>query len=74
MTYRMRLYLNRMHRFDSNVCVAVNHTSQYRVIRDVFRLVSRCGDGLFWYGLMLAIIVFKGHDGMLAVLHMAVAG
>ena len=74
MTYRMRLYLNRMHRFDSNVCVAVNHTSQYRVIRDVFRLVSRCGDGLFWYGLMFAIIVFKGHDGMLPVLHMAVAG
>jgi len=74
MTYRMRLYLNRMHRLDSNVCVSVNHTSQYRVIRDVFRVVSRCGDGLFWYGLMIAILLFMGREGFFPVIHMAVAG
>lgn len=74
MTYRMRLYLSRMHQFDSNICVAVNHTSQYRCIRDCFRIVSRLGDGIFWYGLMIGILLFKGAEGIASVLHMAIAG
>ena len=74
MTYRMRLYLNRMHRIDSNVCVAVNHTSQYRIVRDGFRLVSRLGDGIFWYGLMLAIFMLKGAESIPCVLHMSLSG
>jgi undecaprenyl-diphosphatase len=74
MSYRMRLYLNRMHRLDSNVCVAVNHTSQYRVIRDLFRCVSRLGDGLFWYALMIGILIVKGAEGLAPVLHMVLAG
>jgi len=74
MSYRMRLYLNRMHQLDSNVCVAVNNTSQYRLIRDCFRLVSRLGDGMFWYGLMIIILIMKGSAGVAPVLHMAIAG
>jgi undecaprenyl-diphosphatase len=74
MTYRMRLYLNRMHRLDSNVCVAVNLTSQYRLIRDGFRLVSRLGDGLFWYGLMQGLLLLKGTEALVPVVHMAIIG
>lgn len=74
MPYKMRSYLNSMHRLDSNLCIAVNQTSQIRLIRDLFRLVSRLGDGLFWYSLMLLILLFEGSDGFLPVLHMALAG
>lgn len=74
MTYRMRLYLSRMHQLDSNVCVAVNHTSQYRIIRNFFRAVSRLGDGVFWYALMAGILVVKGAEGFAPVLHMVIAG
>lgn len=74
MSYRMRLYLNRMHRLDSSLCVAVNHTSQYRLIRDCFRIVSRFGDGMFWYGLMTGILIIKGAEGIAPILHMSVAG
>ena len=74
MPYKMRSYLNSMHRLDSNLCIAVNQTSQIRLIRDLFRLVSRLGDGLFWYSLMLLILLFEGSDGLLPVLHMALAG
>jgi undecaprenyl-diphosphatase len=74
MPYKMRSYLNSMHRLDSNLCIAVNQTSQVRLIRDLFRLVSRLGDGLFWYALMLLILLFEGRDGLLPVLHMALAG
>lgn len=74
MPYKMRLYLNRMHRLDNNVCVAVNHTSQYKWIRNYFRLISRLGDGVFWYSLMIGILVVKGADGIMPVMHMALAG
>ncbi len=74
MSYRMRLYLSRMHQFDSNLCVAVNHTSQYKPICACFRLVSRLGDGVFWYALMVGILLLQGADGILPVLHMATAG
>jgi len=74
MSYKMRLYLDRMHQFDSTMCVAVNHTSQYRLIRDCFRVVSRLGDGVIWYALMVAILAFEGTAGLLPVLHMALAG
>lgn len=74
MSYKMRLYLNRMHRLDSSLCVAVNHTSQYRLIRDFFRVVSRLGDGMFWYALMIGILIIKGTEGTFSVIHMLLAG
>lgn len=74
MSYRMRLYLNRMHRLDSNVCVAVSHTSQYRLVRDCFRAVSRLGDGVFWYSLMVGMLVVNGTQGITPVLHMMITG
>lgn len=74
MTYKMRLYLNRMHQLDSLVCVAMNHTSQYRVIRDGFRIISRLGDGLFWYVLMIGILLLGGEASVKPVLHMCIAG
>jgi len=74
MSYKMRLYLNRMHRLDSSLCVAVSHTSQYRMIRDFFRAISRLGDGVFWYGLMVGILIIKGSEGFFPVIHMLLAG
>lgn len=74
MAFRFQTYLQRMHQFDSNVCLAVNHTSQYKLIRNGFRLASRLGDGVFWYGLMTAILCIQGTDGLQPVLHMATTG
>lgn len=74
MSYKMRLYLNRMHRLDSNVCVAVSHTSQYRLVRDCFRAVSRLGDGVFWYSLMVGMLVVNGTQAITPVLHMMITG
>lgn len=74
MPLKMRLYINRFHQLDSFLCIAVNHTSQYRLIRDFFRLISRLGDGVFWYALMFGLLLFKRADALLPVLHMALAG
>ncbi len=74
MTNKLQIYLSRMHALDSAVCVTVSHSNQYRLIRDWFRLISRLGDGVFWYALMTAIIVMQQADGIQPVLHMLAAG
>lgn len=74
MSYRMRLYLSRFNQLDGRLCVAVNHTSQYKLIRNSFRLVSRLGDGVFWYGLMFAILFSEHSEGLIPVIHMLLAG
>lgn len=40
----------------------------------LFRAASRLGDGVFWYTLMGALLVWHGWAALGAVLHMAVAG
>ncbi|MGQ0442434.1 MAG: phosphatase PAP2 family protein [Methylophilaceae bacterium] len=74
MTSKMRLYLTRMNHFDSTLCIKVNHTSQYRLVRYWFRLMSRLGDGVFWYALLAAILVMQGEAAWLPLLHIACTG
>jgi len=74
MTKQMQYYFNRIHALDSALCVTVSHTSQYRLIRVWFRMVSRLGDGIFWYVLMMAILVMQQANGIKPVLHMLAAG
>jgi len=74
MPLKMRFYISRMHKLDSFLCIAVNQTSQYRLIRDFFRIASRLGDGIFWYGLMAVILLLHGAEGLMPVIHMALAG
>jgi len=74
MTNKARLYLNRFHQFDSKICIKVNHTSQYWIVRNWFRLISRLGDGVFWYALMAAILLVERKSGLVPVIHMALTG
>jgi undecaprenyl-diphosphatase len=74
MSNRMRFYLNQMHALDSAMCVTVSRTNQYRLIRDWFRLISRLGDGIFWYSIMLLILITQQSDGVKPVLHMLAVG
>ena len=71
---RMNQMLNRMQAWDSALCVSVSHTSQYRMIRAWFRIISRLGDGVFWYVLMLGILTVQHGTGVRPVLHMLAAG
>ena len=56
------------------LCISVNKTSQYRAVRVLFRLISRLGDGVFWYTVMLGIILTQGESSYVPVLNMASAG
>jgi undecaprenyl-diphosphatase len=74
MSNRMRFYLNRMQAIDSALCVTVSHTNHNRLIRAWFRMISRLGDGVFWYTLMAAILIVEQGEGLTPVLHMLAAG
>ena len=74
MPHRMAMYLHWMHRMDSLLCIRMNRTSHNLWVRRLFRLVSRLGDGLFWYAVMLGVLLAQGSAGLLPCLHMALVG
>lgn len=74
MPYKLSLYFARAKALDSALCIRVNKTSHNLAIRVLFRLISRLGDGVFWYTIMLAILVVNGSDGIVPVVHMLVVG
>jgi len=54
--------------------VRCNRASRNHSICAFFRIVSRLGNGLFWYSLMLALPVVYGLSAWVVVLQMVVAG
>ena len=71
---RPGLYFMRMCAFDSALCLRINKTSRHVWVRRFFRLVSRLGDGVFWYAIMLGLILSEGTAALLPCLHIAVTG
>lgn len=59
---------------ESAWCLRANRLCGHRIVRAGFALVSRLGDGVFWYALMLAMIAFDGRPGLRASLHLAATG
>lgn len=67
--------LERVARWDGAVALRLNRGAGRSVpVRVIFRLVSRLGDGVGWYALMLALLLRFGADAAPAVLHMIGAG
>ncbi|WMJ68016.1 phosphatase PAP2 family protein [Stenotrophomonas sp. 24(2023)] len=59
---------------EARLCRRANHYCRRRPIRRGFSIISRLGDGVFWYALMGALVLADGFDGLRASLHMAATG
>lgn len=59
---------------DRRLCVAANHWGARRAVGVFFGIISRLGDGVFWYALMLLLALVDGRHGRLAALQMAATG
>ncbi len=60
----------RWHRNEQAWCLAANRWGARQTVRAYFRMISRLGDGLFWYALMAAIALLDGWRGLGAAGHM----
>ena len=60
--------------FERRLCVAANRWGGHRAVTLFFAGISRLGDGMFWYALMLALAACGGASGAMAALHMLLTG
>jgi len=59
---------------DRRVCEIANHWGARRMVGLFFGMISRLGDGMFWYALMVTLAALGGQRGIVAAAHMAVTG
>jgi undecaprenyl-diphosphatase len=71
---KLELNLERLRLWDLALCVRLNTAVRIVPVRRVFRIVSRLGDGMFWYALMFALLAANGAKALIPVAHMAVTG
>ncbi|MGH8632178.1 MAG: phosphatase PAP2 family protein [Burkholderiales bacterium] len=60
--------------YDELLCLRLNRGARICWVRSLFRLVSRLGNGVFWYVLMLWLLLSRQDQAPLVVLHMAATG
>ncbi len=70
LTYR----LQRINRWDIELCLFFNRLNRNISARTLFHLISRLGDGVFWYMLMLALLLANPAESLPAVVHMLIVG
>jgi len=68
------LLLQRAVSWDLAICLAFNRWVSLPAVKRVFAVVSRLGDGIFWYALMFLIPLFTGWEGVNASAHMMLVG
>lgn len=60
---------------ERRLCLLANAAARRRLLRGVFRTVSRLGDGVAWYALMASMPWWLGwSEGLRAALHMLAVG
>ena len=71
-THTGRFYsvVRKLDRADVSLCALLNRLSSSMAVRNLFRTVSRLGDGVIWYSLMALLPVIGGYDGLVVTLHM----
>lgn len=66
--------LQRIQTWDEAWCLRFNRASTYPFVRIMFHSISRLGDGIFWYCLMLWLLVQNRDAAIRPVLHMMAVG
>ena len=66
--------LQQIKTWDMELCAFCNRRSRNFTVRSLFRLVSRLGDGVFWYVLMIVLLLQYQSAAIPAVFHMIIVG
>lgn len=60
----------RMDAAEAAFCLRFNRACTKPVVRPFFALISRLGDGVYWYTLMALLPLYAGWEGVMAAAHM----
>ncbi|MDE2600331.1 MAG: phosphatase PAP2 family protein [Rhodocyclaceae bacterium] len=71
---RMTSSWHRINALDLALCLRCNRVSRYALLCHLFRVISRLGNGVFWYSLMSVMLLVDGMDGLSTALRMTLAG
>lgn len=64
----------RLDSLEVRLCLPVNSTARFPLVRNYFAVVSRLGDGVAWYTLLAVLPLVAGATALLPSLHMALTG
>jgi undecaprenyl-diphosphatase len=67
-------FLKRAEEMDFSICLLFNRLVTWESIRRIFALISRLGNGVFWYALIAILPFVDGLRGAIAALHMLLVG
>jgi undecaprenyl-diphosphatase len=71
-TARVEALFHRLDELELSLCLFFNRIGNRHSIERFFALISRLGDGVFWYSLMLVFALLDFPNGAKAALHMGV--
>ena len=71
---RLKSGLERLRLWDQALCIRFNRVVRITPVCRAFRGISRLGDGVFWYSLMLALLAVDGAQAFEPVACMAATG
>jgi undecaprenyl-diphosphatase len=57
--------MNKLQQLDLDLCISCNRISTNKIMRQFFSSISRLGDGVFWYCLMLVLPLVYGVPGLI---------
>ncbi len=66
--------LDNANRLDVRLCMRANRIARNNPALQFFRIVSRLGDGVFWYSLTATMPLLLGQRGPTAATHMLLTG
>lgn len=70
LNYHLSASVQKFNDWDVDLCQSCNDLSRNLSLRNMFKLISRLGDGVFWYVLMAALLLHYQAAAVAAVLHM----
>jgi undecaprenyl-diphosphatase len=65
---------DRVDAYEQRWCLSLNRGCRWPEVRELFCIVSRLGDGVFWYTLMVLMTVVFGYEGLVCALRMVIVG
>jgi undecaprenyl-diphosphatase len=68
------MVLARAGEYEIPLCLLFNRGAKRRLVRLFFSAISRLGDGVLWYSLILALPLLYGSSALTAVTHMMLVG